>query len=320
MRRFAPLRFFWIPCLAAVLGLLALRVAAWAGWKSAGAIAALDMPLQSIAIGLSLVALLRREWGHAEMSAASAIALAITIGDPLATIAHPFLLEHSLYPPFFGRGNDPSQSPQYARLLLWVAAISALAIAMGKRERRSLGRWFALLASGSVLCTGLLFHASAMIQVGYAQKKAQEEARWMLASASEAAFKDWCSMGGFVCASAQAGARVPKLPVPPAFERPIRSAWGDVGAAGAGSAALWRDTERREDFNRLPTALLGVGKPKEGVLRIWIDKERQRERLQVAEAIFALQALPAHLLWIYGGVALSLAHRRRALRRAEKKE
>lgn len=311
----APVRFFWAIGAFALFWEIGSRAASWSGWDSAGGLAGMDAPLQCLAIGIALTAAARDEWGHWEMSAATLIALALTIGDPMARWAHPFLLEMSLYPPFFGRGNDPQQSPQYARLLLWAIALLSLAGAIAAKKGKCLGKWFALLASGSVLATGALFHASAMIQVRYAEKIAFEEARGKLASASVAAFDEWCSSGGYLCKRA---AGISEFPEELEFgfgKSQARKTWRDVGSSGNGSAAVWKETASSEDFNRLPTALLGVGKDQDGNMRLWADMKRQRERLQVSEATFALQALPAHSLWIYGGFWAALAHARRARKR-----
>lgn len=245
--------------------------------------------------------------------------LAIPLGmfDPLAHWLHPALSKLSLYPPFWGRGNDPEQSPQYARLLVWALALG-VAWARVARARR-LGRdpfvSISLLGASSVLATSLIFHAAAVWIAQDRQEEMLADARAAMASSREAAFLGYCEARQALCAQ---GGRVDYAisQMPEASREQARLSLGAVAGSGPGAFAHWRQSADPKSFNRLPSLLAAASIGPGGEARLWVDQRALPRALALGERVFAWLALWAHGFWLWGSIFLGAWHARRATKRA----
>ena len=251
----------------------------------------------------------------------AAAAAALAFGDPLANHVHPWMMNQGLYPSFWGRGNDPQQSPQYARLLAWTIALGVAWLRMGapKKLARDPMSTLALIGASSVLATSMLFHVASLWIVQDRQEELASQARLVMMASSDVAFMGYCAASGAMCGSGEAPVAavieaMPKLGVDQA-----RASLLAVAGSGPGAFAFWRQATEAKSFNRLPSMAAAAGVGPAGELRLWVDVRSLARALALGERVFALLALCAHLTWMGGAMGLGWWHqkmmdRRRVLR------
>lgn len=289
---------------------LALRSAPAGGWL------ALDRAWQGWAMGLALMASLRtgRPMGISDWGLAALAGAALTLGDPLSRWLHPLLLKMSLYPPFWGRGNDPQQSAQYARLLVWSMLLAAgwWRIARGRRE---LARLFAMLAASSTLLTSMIFHAAVVKGAQQEQAKLFEQARMMIQEPSGERFEGFCQASKARCARGESQIKARMEEWDRGARERAEQSLRQTARHGPGSVAVWRQTQPTEEFNRLPTAIIAVGISQGREMRVWKDETLMKAQLELGQEQFAWLALWAHGVWLWGGLGLCAWHQSRLKRR-----
>lgn len=278
----------------------------------------IDIQLQAWVMVLSLIMIKKRNltlsvWGWAALGS-----VFLTMGDPLANYLHPFLIEHQAYPSWWGRGNQPDQSSQYAKLLLWTLL---LVINLGwvcLKSKRTLGRIFALLISGSVAVTSLLFHVAIIKQSTEFQTRQMQAAEVFIKQADQKGFELFCQQTGALCITESTQEKMLAVLDKsnwPSYALPqTKKTLLDLESAYEGNVVQWRETEPTNNFNRLPTHLIAAVKLKDS-WRLWSDSQGQRRALQLGEAIYALLALSAHIFWIVGIGSLALWHESRLSKR-----
>jgi hypothetical protein len=255
-------------------------------------------------------------WGWSALAA-----IPFALGDPLANILHPWLMGQGLYPFFWGRGNDPQQSPQYARLLVWSAVLAGswLRVGYAKKFGRDPMTTLSLLSASSVLVTSLLFHMASLWIVQDRQQELERQARAAMSLVEDVAFEGYCKAALALCGSGQQAVLKVLGDMPPSARAQAKDSLAAVGVSGPGAFAFWRQPTEAKSFNRLPSMAAAAGIGPLGQSRLWVDLAALQKALSLGEKVFALLGLCAHMTWLWGAIFLGWWHGRTIKRKAWQK-
>ena len=284
--------------------------------EHSGAFVHLDMLMHTMAIFLCLAMLLSRQLRPIHIGGALVLTLlASDMGvDIFSSYLHPFLIEHSLYPEHFGRGNNSNQSNQYAKMLMGCIALAALAITLTRRKWRSLDRIFIFLGAASILATTVLFHL--VIRESIFESRLHQ--RTLMAMAAEAPqkwiFEAICKHHEMQCVEASI-----KDPLPSMGRADIDAVTQKVIPSSAGTRGYSFDLT-----GSMPA--IGSGRlkgyhvlyhwPTVETFRIVVETKQRSRTLQKFQLVYSWIAIPAHLLWLIGPIFLIFWHKRRFKNRA----
>lgn len=272
----------------------------------------LDIGLQCWALGLAFMVAIKSRVDLSDWGWAGIIGIALSVGDPLANHVHGFMMDHRLYPSFFGRGNDAQQSPQYARLLLWsIVTVVAWFCVLKRGFARHAMSAIALLGATSVLATSLIFHVVVVYVAKADMERLASQAKFMLIESSSNGFDDFCASSHALCARGEEAKSELLNSLPSNATEQFEKSWAMTGRSGAGSVAAWRQPTLKNTFNRLPAMMAMVGVAKSGEQRAWVDMDQLPAILKVQEAVFAWLGLWAHGTWIFGSLGLGWWHDKR---------
>lgn len=322
-----PCKFNWKKL--AIWAAFALAVASWApvlvefsqpfmtgAWvDKSGSLILLDMQMHTFSLVLCVLVIFRRQIGLLDVSVALALAAASRWGgkDFFTTVVHPFFLEHAIYPQWLGKGSSAAQSHQYAKVLIGAVVAVALGLMLLVRRWRTIDRLYVWLIGSSVLVTTVLFHF--MIREAIFESRAHQKA--VMALAVEAP-KDWifkamCQHQKLECHEATLSGGYPvtgNATLDAETRRMIDSTRGYAGATFSYSASVPL-SGGLNDYHVI------YHWTSSSSYRMAVEREQWHRTLQKFQLIYSWIGIPAHLLWIGGGLYLLYWHRRRFAKRSD---
>ncbi len=278
-----------------------------------GALILLDMQLHTFSLFLCVLAIFRRHVGALDLALALVLTALSRWGgkDFFTTVVHPFFLEHAIYPQWLGKGSTAAQSHQYAKVFIggWVALILGGMLLV--RRWRTMDRLYVWLMGTSVLVTTVLFHF--MIREAIFESRAHQKAAMALAveAPKDWIFKAMCQHQKLECHEASLSSGYPvtgNAVLDAETRRMIDSTRGYAGATFSYSASVplsggLNDYHVIYHWTSAQT------------YRMAVEREQWHRTLQKFQLVYSWIGIPAHLLWILGGLYLLRWHRIRFAKR-----
>ena len=232
---------------------------------------------------------------------------------------HPALMALSLYPSWWGYGSTSDQSNQYAKISVALIVCAALLYRAARKRSRSIDRIFVSLLFTSIIVTSMIFHYVTRQGVKEA-KTMQLYAMRLAASAPEAQFQAICEDLEAQCFSGnkKSPAILTGEPHTDFIVADLRKTFqlssNHVAMSIGTSAPLSADPT---DLGERPkTAHVYFEQQADTTFRVVIEKQAFQKMVERWTQLYATLALPAHLIWLFGGLYLVWWHKRRLRHRS----
>lgn len=301
----------WIPPLRNVW-----LTASEGGWiERSGHLVTLDMLLHTVSLALAVIVIFRRVLtGVHVLLALAAAGLSIAGGDIFVQRVHPFFMAHGLYPEWLGRGAQSGQSAQYAKIWTGTLLLAWLGVMLLFKRWRSFDRIYVWIIGASVLVTTVLFHFTIREAIFESRLHERRVIAVALEAPQEWIFRALCKDQFLDCFETKLG-----QPYPVTGDAHVDRAIPDQ-IAGT-QASVGRTWSMAGSFP------MPGGKPNndfhvvfhwvdDQTYRIAIDRVQWHRTLQKFQLIYSWIGLPAHLLWLAGGLWLMFWHKARWRRKA----
>ena len=298
--------YLWYPVFAGLWSVV---------WNSrwideSGALIVFDMLLHTVSLALVAIVIFRPVLTRLHLLlAVTAAGLSVHAGDLFVVYVHPFFMEHALYPDWLGRGAAAGQSAQYAKTFLGMVLLSALTSMLFIKRLRSFDRIYVWLIASSVLVTTVLFHFTIRESIFESRMHQKRVMALAIESPNDWIYKALCKRENFECYESKVGLNYPVTGdelIDKQIPHHIETTKGHPGYTWSVSGSF---------------PLPGLDKPSdhhlmfhwvnEDTYRVLVERAQWHRTLQKFQLIYSWIGIPAHLLWLAGGLWLMYWHKAR---------